>query len=48
MRVVYSFPLRLGADRICTTAWYQINGLAEAGAEVLSFRHLFPGRLRRA
>ena len=37
VRVVYSFPLRLGAGRICTTAWYQINGLAEAGAEVLVF-----------
>jgi glycosyltransferase involved in cell wall biosynthesis len=37
VRVLYSFPLKLGADRICTTAWYQINGLAEAGAEVLVF-----------
>jgi glycosyltransferase involved in cell wall biosynthesis len=37
MRVLYSFPLRLGADRICTTAWYQINGLAEAGADMLVF-----------
>ena len=35
VRVLYSFPLRLGAGRICTTAWYQIDGLAEAGAEVL-------------
>lgn len=37
VRVLYSFPLKLGADRICTTAWYQINGLAEAGAEVIVF-----------
>jgi len=37
VRVLYSFPLRLGADRICTTAWYQVNGLASAGAEVLVF-----------
>jgi len=37
VQVLYSFPLKLGADRICTTAWYQINGLAEAGAEVLVF-----------
>jgi glycosyltransferase involved in cell wall biosynthesis len=37
VRVLYSFPLRLGAGRICTTAWYQINGLQEAGAEVLAF-----------
>jgi glycosyltransferase involved in cell wall biosynthesis len=33
--VLYSFPLRLGADRICTTAWYQIDGLVKAGVEVL-------------
>jgi glycosyltransferase involved in cell wall biosynthesis len=37
VRVLYSFPLRLGAGRICTTAWYQISGLQEAGAEVLVF-----------
>ena len=37
VRVLYSFPLRLGASRICTTAWYQISGLQEAGAEVLVF-----------
>lgn len=36
-RVLYSFPLRLGADRICTTAWYQVNSLATAGANVLAF-----------
>ena len=37
VRVLYSFPLRLGAERICTTAWHQVNGLAEAGADVLVF-----------
>lgn len=37
VRVLYSFPLRLGADRICTTAWYQVNGLADAGADLLVF-----------
>jgi glycosyltransferase involved in cell wall biosynthesis len=37
VRVLYSFPLKLGAERICTTAWYQVNGLAAAGAEVLVF-----------
>lgn len=37
IRVLYSFPLRLGAERICTTAWHQVNGLAEAGADVLVF-----------
>ena len=35
VRVLYSFPLRLGAERICTTAWHQVNGLAEAEADVL-------------
>jgi len=37
VRVLYSFPLRLGADRICTTAWHQVNSLAAAGADVLVF-----------
>jgi glycosyltransferase involved in cell wall biosynthesis len=37
VRVLYSFPLRLGAERICYTAWQQVNGLAAAGAEVLVF-----------
>src|SRR5208282_4666971 len=37
VRVLFSFPLRLGADRICTTALYQVNGLAAAGADVLVF-----------
>jgi D-inositol-3-phosphate glycosyltransferase len=36
-RVLYSFPLRLGADRICGIAWQQVNGLAAAGADVLVF-----------
>jgi glycosyltransferase involved in cell wall biosynthesis len=43
VRVLYSFPLRLGADRICYTAWQQVNGLAAAGAEVL----VFPASLGR-
>jgi glycosyltransferase involved in cell wall biosynthesis len=37
VRVLYSFPLKLGAGRICTTAWYQVDGLASAGAEVTVF-----------
>lgn len=37
IRVLYSFPLRLGAARICTTAWQQIDGLEKAGADVLVF-----------
>jgi glycosyltransferase involved in cell wall biosynthesis len=37
LRVLYSFPLRLGADRVCYTAWQQVNGLAAAGADLLVF-----------
>jgi glycosyltransferase involved in cell wall biosynthesis len=44
MRVLYSFPHKLGADRICYTAWQQVKGLASAGADVL----LFPGVLSRS
>jgi glycosyltransferase involved in cell wall biosynthesis len=43
VRVLYSFPLKLGADRICYTAWQQVNGLAEAGADLL----VFPGATSR-
>lgn len=43
MRVLYSFPHRLGADRICYTAWQQVRGLCEAGVEVA----LFAGSLSR-
>lgn len=43
VRVLYSFPNKLGADRICYTAWKQVNGLAEAGADLL----VFPGALSR-
>ncbi|MGO9531628.1 MAG: glycosyltransferase family 4 protein [Syntrophobacteraceae bacterium] len=44
LRVLYSFPHKLGADRICYTAWQQVNGLAAAGAELL----VHPGVLHRA
>src|ERR1700722_17866117 len=37
IRVLYSFPHKLGAMRICNTAWQQVNGLAAAGAEVTVF-----------
>jgi D-inositol-3-phosphate glycosyltransferase len=43
VRVLYSFPHRLGAARICHTAWQQVYGLMGAGAEVL----VFPGSLTR-
>ena len=43
LRVLYSFPHKLGADRICYTAWQQVNGLAAAGADLL----VYPGALQR-
>ena len=43
IRVLYSFPHKLGADRICYTAWQQVNGLAEAGAKLI----VCPGALQR-
>jgi glycosyltransferase involved in cell wall biosynthesis len=43
VRVLYSFPNKLGASRICYTAWQQVNGLAVAGADLL----VFPGSLGR-
>jgi len=35
LRVLHSFPHRLGKARICTTAWYEIDSAAAAGAEML-------------
>jgi len=43
VRVLYSFPHKLGAARICYIAWQQAHGIAQAGAEVL----LYPGALSR-
>jgi glycosyltransferase involved in cell wall biosynthesis len=43
VRVLYSFPNRLGADRICYTAWKQVCGVAAAGADLL----VFPSALSR-
>jgi glycosyltransferase involved in cell wall biosynthesis len=43
VRVLYSFPHKLGASRICYTAWQQINGLAAAGAQLI----VCPGALAR-
>jgi glycosyltransferase involved in cell wall biosynthesis len=37
IRVLYSFPFRLGGDGTNYTAWQQVNGLAAAGAKVLVF-----------
>lgn len=35
IRVLQTFPHRIGAARICTTAWHQAAGVAEAGGDVL-------------
>ena len=43
LRVLYSFPFRLGASRICYTAWQQVNGLAAAGVDLL----VYPASLGR-
>lgn len=43
VRVLYSFPHQLSADRICYTAWQQVVGLAVAGADILAM----PGVLER-
>lgn len=43
IRVLYSFPHKIGADRICTTAWYQVAGVSNAGADVL----VYPGVVHR-
>jgi glycosyltransferase involved in cell wall biosynthesis len=43
VRVLQSFPHRIGAARICTTAWHQAAGAAEAGADVL----VMPGSVHR-
>jgi glycosyltransferase involved in cell wall biosynthesis len=43
LRVLYSFPHKIGAGRICYTAWQQVNGLATAGADML----VFPGVLHK-
>jgi glycosyltransferase involved in cell wall biosynthesis len=35
LRVLHSFPHRMGMSRICTTAWHEIDSAAQAGAEML-------------
>jgi len=42
-RVLYSYPSKLGATRICYTAWQSVMNVSAAGAEML----VFPGVLQR-
>ena len=37
VRVLYSFPHKIGEGRICYTAWQQVKGLCAAGADVTVF-----------
>jgi glycosyltransferase involved in cell wall biosynthesis len=37
LRVLHSFPHRLGMSRICTIAWHEIDSVAEAGARLTVF-----------
>jgi D-inositol-3-phosphate glycosyltransferase len=43
IRVLQSFPHKIGAGRICTTAWHQAAGAAQAGADLL----VMPGSVHR-
>ncbi len=43
IRVLQSFPHKIGAARICTTAWHQAAGVAAAGADLL----VMPGAVHR-
>lgn len=43
VRVLYSFPHKIGAERICYLAWQQVNALAATGADVL----VFPGAVHK-
>lgn len=36
IRVLYSFPHKIGSGRICWTAWQQVVGLVDAGATVMA------------
>ena len=44
LQVLYSFPLRLGAGRVCYTAWQQVKEVSAAGADLL----VFPASLGRS
>jgi glycosyltransferase involved in cell wall biosynthesis len=43
IRVLQSFPHKIGAGRICDTAWHQAVGVAAAGAELT----VYPGVVHR-
>ena len=43
VRVLYSFPHKIGAARICMAAWHYVDELSAAGADVL----VYPGAVAR-
>jgi glycosyltransferase involved in cell wall biosynthesis len=43
VRVLHSFPHKLGGSRICNIAWHQVQGIAAAGAKVIAM----PGVVQR-
>jgi len=44
VRILHSFPHKIGADRICMTAWWEVASAAQAGGEVT----VYTGAVRRA
>lgn len=43
VRPLFSFPHKIGADRICHIAWHQVVGVRDAGGEML----VYPGAVHR-
>ena len=43
VRVLHSFPHKIGASRICTTAWWEVASVAQAGGAVT----LYTGAVQR-
>jgi len=37
VRVLHSFPHKIGADRICLTAWWEVVSAADAGADLFVY-----------
>jgi glycosyltransferase involved in cell wall biosynthesis len=37
VRVLHSFPHKIGAARICTTAWHEAAGVADAGGDLIVY-----------
>ncbi len=37
VRILHSFPHKIGAARICTTAWHEAAGVAEAGGDLIVY-----------